>query len=136
MDPNSFGAMRHPARRMAPPCCRPANSSGRDNQDATAVRQRRSPSFNLIGYTITPRVPPRLQQGSQHTVRRTPDRDRRIPSPAIGKRPGQRRAAIIAAGHRPGPLLGDEEGVTREGSRDPLAAPLTPVAAFCVGGVR
>lgn len=48
---------------------------------------------------------------SPHTVRRTPNRDRHIPSPANGKRPSQRRAAIIAARHRPAPLLGDQEGL-------------------------
>lgn len=50
--------------------------------------------------------------GSPHTVRRTPDQDRRTPSQANSKRPGQRPAAAVAAGHRPGPLLGDEEGLT------------------------
>ncbi len=56
---------------------------------------------------------------SPHTVRRTPDQDRRTPSPAITKRPVQRPMAIIAAGHRPTPLLGDEEGLT---FRDPAPA--------------
>lgn len=50
---------------------------------------------------------------SPHTVRRTPDQDRRTPSPAITKRPGQRSTGKIPAGRRPGPLLGDEEVLQR-----------------------
>jgi hypothetical protein len=84
------------------------------------------------------------RDSSPHTVRRTPDQDRRAPSPPIAKRPGQRPTGKIPAGHRPGPLPGDQEGlipyqapgpsgaVVRGPCRRPGRAP-SPSAGGCRG---